>query len=1354
MAANYQVSPPENFSFSKPEEWPKWIRRFERFRIASELDKKGEPIQVNTLVYSMGNEAEDIFHSFGLSEEDSKKYKTVKERFDTHFVARRNTIFERAKFNHRKQQEGETGDSFITALYTLVEHCSYGDLKDEMIRDRIVVGIRDSKLSEKLQLDPELTLEKAITQVRQREAVQKQQTIVREDATAVSVDAVRKKPYQHKKNNNFKKSHETNRPNNGGQNRGNYGNNKPSQGATGQQNRSTCHRCGYSPSHARERCPARDNKCQKCHRIGHYERKCKASVGEVYQQDYDSDSDNHDFLGAIDDKSCKPWVVRLSIDDADYKVDFKIDTGADVTAIPEKTYNAVKGQGHMHKLQPANRVLQGPSKNNLNVLGKFIGELSTSDNTSQSATEIFVIRGLAKPLLGRPAIERLNLVKLMGSIQSSSYKQKYPTLFTGLGKMTGEYEIKLRDDAKPYAISAPRNIAIPYLDKVENELLRLENIGVVSPVDEPTDWCAGLVVVPKKNNTVRLCVDLTHLNKSVRREKHQLPSTEETLHKLTGAKVFSKLDANSGFWQIPLTESSRLLTTFLSPFGRYAFNRLPFGISSAPEHFQKRMETLLAGLPGVLCQMDDVLIFGSTQEEHDERLESVLQRFEKANMTLNDEKCEFSRDKITFVGHVIDASGVRPDPRKVEAIVDFEAPSNVPEVRRFMGMVNQLGRFTPNLAEHSKPIRELLQKDRSWVWDQPQIQAFERIKQELSSDTVLALYDPKAPTKVSADASSYGLGAVLLQRSQGEDDKWKPVAYASRAMSSTEQRYAQVEKEALAVTWACEKFANFIIGMKFQIETDHKPLVSLLGTKAISELPPRIQRFRMRLMRYEYDIDHVPGKLLYTADALSRAPLYRMTKEEEQFQSTVEAYVDCVIEGLPASENRLNDIRKSTKDDSVLSIIVGYCENGWPGFERSSINIATRPYWQIRDELTVCQGLLMKGSRLVIPTNLRAELLQKIHDGHQGIVKCRTRARNSIWWPGINREIENLVKNCTVCVKHRSDHAEPLRPTEFPERPWQMLGSDLFQMKGANYLLVVDYFSRYIEIARLKSTTSQAIVNHLQSIFARYGIPDTLISDNGPQYASGLFQKFATDYGFRHVTSSPHYPQGNGEAERAVQTVKRLIQNAQDPYLALLAYRATPLKNGYSPAELLMGRKLRTTLPENPKNFLPQWPDLGEVREREKQDRMTLKVNFDEKHRARPQPKLHPGETVWVKGSETSGTVVKSTVNDRSYVIDTPSGQIRRNRRHLESAPMIPVSDVDDDNDSASVNQSNQSSQNDTSPVNASQSQSGASRSSPNRKTDKTPVVKKTDISNRNSSDGRVVTRSGRVSNPVKRMDL
>lgn len=264
---------------------------------------------------------------------------------------------------------------------------------------------------------------------------------------------------------------------------------------------------------------------------------------------------------------------------------------------------------------------------------------------------------------------------------------------------------------------------------------------------------------------------------------------------------------------------------------------MPFSISSAPELFQRQISKVLEDLPGAVCLMDDVLIFGADEAEHKARLTAMMERLSSAGVTLNSEKCQFHQTSIKFLGHIIDERGIQADPKKTVAILKMDAPSNVTDLRRFMGMANQLGKFSPRLAELSQPLRELLSAKRSWVWGPPQEQAFAEVKAELTRPTVLALYNPQAATKVSADASSYGLGAVLLQQS---DDVWRPVAYASCSLTETERRYAQIEKEALAITWACEKFANYILRREFLIEMDHKPLVPVLSTKHLDRLPPRV----------------------------------------------------------------------------------------------------------------------------------------------------------------------------------------------------------------------------------------------------------------------------------------------------------------------------------------------------------------------------------------------------------------------------------------------------------------------------------------------------------------------------------
>ena len=597
-------------------------------------------------------------------------------------------------------------------------------------------------------------------------------------------------------------------------------------------------------------------------------------------------------------------------------------------------------------------------------------------------------------------------------------------------------------------------------------------------------------------------------------------------------------------------------------------------------------------------------------------------------------------------------------------ILNLRTPTNVGDIRRFLGMTNQLAKFSPNLADKTKPLRELLSSKSQWCWDEPQQRAFAEVKKVISQSPVLALYDPSLETTVSADASSFGLGAVLLQKQA--DDERRPVAYASRAMTPTEQRYAQIEKEALAITWACDRFADYLLGLRFHVETDHKPLVPLLSAKRLDELPLRVQRFRMRMMRYCFSISHVPGKSLVTADTLSRAPAPGETDEEILLRKEVEAYVDAAFASIPATEGRFETIRKCQEEDETFRQVKTYCLSGWP--EKEAVMGAAKPFYSVASELTVEKELLMRGSRVVIPSALRSSMLNKLHEGHQGIKKCRERAKHSMWWPGLSKQLEDAVKTCRECLKHTVPGPEPLQPSRLPQLPWQKVGTDLFEWNKSTYLLVVDYYSRWIEIARLSKLTSEEVIRHTRSIFARHGIPEVVISDNGPQYSAELYAKFAQQYGFKHITSSPHYPQGNGEAERAVKTVKGLLKKSGDHYLALLAYRSTPLESGYSPAELLMSRQLRTTLPVGREQRSPKVVDAADLEKMDYHLKERQRQNYDQRHRTKELPSLEPGDTVWIPDRESSGTVVSET-SPRSHIVETSDGSFRRNRRHLVRLP-------------------------------------------------------------------------------------
>ena len=700
-----------------------------------------------------------------------------------------------------------------------------------MIRDRIVVGILDQALSQRLQMDSELTLEKAKKLVRQREAVQEQQGLLNRDSAPQggdpSIDFVRKGKGPPRKPS------------------------KPQKVQGPAQVKSKCSRCGRGP-HSRQQCPANQAEYHKCKKKGHFSAQCfSKTVSEVVDTQSHSSFDDMVYLNTVESNQDNAWTCHINVNGHD--VLFKVDTGAEVTVVANDTRESLG----IRELQTPSKKLHGPDGRPLEVCGETHVRLVHQGH--ECIQPIFVVNKVRHNLLGLPAIRALGLVNTVDAVEQP-IKQQFSSLFTGLGTLRGEpYEIRLKPDAKPLALFTPRNVPLPLREKVREELARMESLGVITPVEEPTPWCAGMVVVPKKNGEVRICVDFRPLNDSVQREVHPLPTVDENLSQLAGATMFSKLDANCGFWQIPLSEESRMITAFITPFGCYIFNKLPFGICSAPEHFQRKMQKVLANQEGAICHMDDILIHGRTQQEHDARLRAALNLIEGAGLTLNPNKCEFGKDKIVFLGHVITKEGLSPDPIKTRAILEMDHPTTVSELRRFLGMVNQLGKFSTRLADLSQPLRELLSHKRAWTWGPAQESAFTSIKAELVQPTTLALYSLTAPTKISADASSYGLEAVLLQH-QPSCDSWAPVAFASRSLTDTEKRYSQIEKEALALVWACERFSSYVIGKSILLETDHKTLVPLLGKTSLDCLPPRVLRFRLRLMRFDYKISHVPGK--------------------------------------------------------------------------------------------------------------------------------------------------------------------------------------------------------------------------------------------------------------------------------------------------------------------------------------------------------------------------------------------------------------------------------------------------------------------------------------------------------------
>lgn len=616
---------------------------------------------------------------------------------------------------------------------------------------------------------------------------------------------------------------------------------------------------------------------------------------------------------------------------------------------------------------------------------------------------------------------------------------------------------------------------IPLLDKVKKELQRLCQLGVLKPVEEPTQYVSPIVVVPK-DKTVRICGDYTHLNKNIARPVYPIPKVEVTLARLRGSEFYSKIDATSGFLQIPLDKASAKLTTIITPFGRFMYNRLPFGLNCAPEYFSMKFSQLFEDFDNVVIHMDDVLLYTKNLEEHKQLLTVVLTRLHKAGITINRSKCVFAVPEVRYLGHIINKDGIRPEPERIEAINKFKTPESKKEVMQFLGMINFVSRFIPDKTDTLEPLYSLLKKKVRFVWDIPQKIAFEKIKLLLQEAPILAHYDPSKKIIVSADSSSYGLGAMLTQ--VNEDGSKSIVAYASRTLSDTEKRYSQIEKECLALVWAVERFKDYVYGISLHLETDHKPLVQILQTKPIDDLTPRLMRLRMRLMRYQYTVEYVPGKLLAIPDALSRNPLNNKQDWDRQDRD-IKGFINGIAQNIPVGDVLLERIKQEQSRDEICNKIKEYTSAGWP--EKNKTAAKLKDYIQYNTNFSVVGNLLLYNSRIVVPETMQKEILFKIHEGHLGISKCRNRAQQTVWWLGISTQIETFIKNCPKCVEQRQNPREDIIIEPLPSRPWKKIGIDLFHYNGTWYMAVTDYYSHYLEIKKMYNLNeSYVIYNSVQ----------------------------------------------------------------------------------------------------------------------------------------------------------------------------------------------------------------------------------------------------------------------------------
>ncbi|RUM45435.1 MAG: hypothetical protein DSY80_03320, partial [Desulfocapsa sp.] len=580
---------------------------------------------------------------------------------------------------------------------------------------------------------------------------------------------------------------------------------------------------------------------------------------------------------------------------------------------------------------------------------------------------------------------------------------------------------------------------------------RLEKDGIVTKV-KTSKWASPIVVAPKADNSLRICGDYkATVNTCVEDEPYPLPTAEDLFATLAGGRVFTKLDLSSAYQQLELSEASKELLTINTHQGLYQYQRLAYGVSTAPSLFQSVMDQMLNGLDNVCCFLDDILISSVGMAEHLIKLEEVLKRIEEHGVLIKKSKCQFAVSEVEYLGNKIDADGLHCTDEKVTAIREAPSPTNVAELRALLGVITYYHKFIPNAATLLAPVYELLRKDQRWKWTKQCEEAIEEVKRILTSDQVLVHYDTTKPMTLATDASPYGVGAVISHVLENGDER--PIAFASRTLTSSEKNYAQIEKEALGIMFGVRHFHKYLYGRKFTLITDHQPLTTIFGPhKDVPTLAAlRLQRWSLILMSYQYDIRYRKTEEHGNADMLSRFP----GKTDAGVATELPINYFSRVDELPITAANISE---ETRKDPVLSKVWEFIMNGWP-------NHVTDPdlmeYFRRRNELSDDQGCILWGLRVVIPPKYRKPLVAELHNEHSGMVKMKSLARSYLWYPGLNTDVEEVVRACEVCqsLRHVPTSA-PLMPWRQSSKVWERIHIDFGTLEKTDYLILVDSYSK------------------------------------------------------------------------------------------------------------------------------------------------------------------------------------------------------------------------------------------------------------------------------------------------------
>ena len=1267
-----------------------WKRAWDDFTVVNKLDSATQQEQMAYLRQSITSDMENMLtHSLDIPQDTSTPVAEVIIKIEEYIKQQDNPALRRLAFTRCKQGDGESFDHFFTRLKLLATdadvNCCASGFKMRII-DGIINGIVDEELrTELLSKKADCSVEDHVAYARSFLAARKTSQQLTKPSKIQAISAYKKAKKDASKPQHTKKMPDKN----------------PTHTPTCGHCKIKGHRedqCFKKHPHLRK--PKKDKKSTAAHVTPAHH---ITSVHEVKESR---------------DEALPTINAEVKVGNKKTQVPFITDTGAKVTTVPPTELKKFKL--NLKDLKPTSVQLAGANKHAIESLGTFEAEISHRGRTT--STTVHVCKdisnllsykttkalGLLHPQYPNFEPYQVNAIKSARPLPSSDtspsdmrtwFMEEFADVLLPKGSadrelptMTGApMKIELKSDAVPFKLYNARVIPLAWQEPTKKALDDLVAQGIIEPVgDKVSDWVHPMVVVPKPDGRIRITTDLTKLNAHVKRPVHPTDTPEGAIGKIkNGVKFFSTFDCLHGYHQIEVDEGSRHLLQFITPFGRYAYKRCPMGLVSSGDEFCRRVDEAISGIEQLSKVMDDLLVYDETYKEHMQRVYKVLMTCRKHRITLNADKFIFAASEVEWVGYTINEQGRTPTVDKIRALKDFPVPANITDLRSFMGLVNQLASFSDEIALLAQPLRPLLSTTRSFVWEADQQAAFVKIKEALSKPPILAHFDPKLPTALHTDAAkNFGLGYALLQK---HEDRWKLVKCGSRYLSPPESRsYSIIELELTAIVWALHKCRYYLLGLhEFEIVTDHKSLVPILNNYTMDNLDTfRLLRLKEKTVNYVFRASWKKGKEHALPDALSRRPVDHPTEDDRTIDENDLYMVDMLaasanIIATIESDPIIEEIAAAGKQDPVYTQLKTFLLNA-DEYSRHNVPEAIRLYASQLDEMSIEGDVVLKGGRIVVPASLRRKVLGNLHASHMGKDATIRRARQSVWWPGLNSDIKSTVEGCEACqIRKPSLPKEPLKSDSSPTYPFEEVSADLFQVGGTTYLCYADRLSGWaMPYHYNKDTSTTATIDRFLRAFQQVGVPRRLRTDGGPQFSSAEFSEFTKTWGIKHELSSPHNAQSNGHAESHVKALKNLIAKtghggtklSQDYIKGIIEMRNTPRADGKSPAEVLLGRPMRSVVPMHRQHFAPAWnKQIRELELKRAKTKAKVKENYDAK--ARNLPKLKVGDEVRIQDHASkkwslTGTICKVCPN-RSYMVKMPSGRLLwRNRRFLYKLPV------------------------------------------------------------------------------------